>query len=298
MAQNKSKSPLTVKNEIQRWIRELDIKPSEAAVLSAIKHYADTDGAASVGRTTLSNDTKYAPETVSRAITNLVKMGVLFVDYAVTKQGNLRYQKLQIRWQPDDVGSLGYVEVSDAGSSGQVTEAHQKYLTIDKSLHLDTELEPKMGASGACKVNPCISEKETGEEKQNQLVEEKDSDGNVTNYGAPSAQLIENYGKAAVRGSPKARVALWHQLGRVHFPNLPRFHPNHKLTNGQSQILHSIFDWWGEDTPEILAFGLRNWEPIDEHIRMHAVGWEPPTRPDPEHFLHRRDLIEEVWRKF
>lgn len=101
-----------------------------------------------------------------------------------------------------------------------------------------------------------------------------------------ASRLAADYWNASQR-SPKARVAYWHEIGRLYHPPLPRFGRAHRLSALQSKHLHSMHACLGRPATYVIAWAFANWGGLHD---MHEY-----KGPTPEAICDASDYLMRNW---
>lgn len=64
------------------------------------------------------------------------------------------------------------------------------------------------------------------------------------------------------RKTARARVAYWHRIGRLFFPDLPQFKEDHRFSHWDSDNLNSLWRKIGPCAVYVIAWTMANWESL------------------------------------
>ena len=274
-----------------QWVETLSLSAAQANVMNYLGHRINNECVCWPSRGRISLGTKLSERTISRAFRNLQDRQILKIERTRDKAGHLRYKTIELcipsaflsrNKKPSDTVSLGPSDtLSISPGEPSDTVAHRSIQLLDNNseeekIEAKTAVTEKFGYSSPNKNNSNFGKKKqtiviTEEDRQNlfagigTLLHSNDVDYEIDGCTSDlkplldSCILVSRYMDSCANGSPKARVAFWHSLGRIHYPHLPRFGKKHRLPAGQSNQLHRIFDAAGRMACPMLASAFANW---------------------------------------
>lgn len=244
--------------QVMQWVENLSLSAAQANVMNYLGHRINNECVCWPSRGRISLGTKLSKRTISRVFGNLEDRQILKIDRTRDKAGRLRYKTIELcipsaflsrNKAPNDTVSLGPSDtLSNSPGEPSDTVAHRSIQLLDNyseegKIEAKTAVTDNFGYSSPIKNNS-----NSGEKKQTIIIKEEDRQSLFAGIGTllhsndvdyeidewagdlkpllDSCILVSRYMDSCAKGSPKARVAFWHLLGRIHFPSLPRFAKN------------------------------------------------------------------------
>lgn len=99
---------------------------------------------------------------------------------------------------------------------------------------------------------------------QSQLVNGKLIPGEVelhTRRVIDASVLAADYRESCLK-APKARIAFWHQAGRLFYPQLRQFREDHRLTKLSSDQFHNAFSYLNTSACYVIGWLMANWQQL------------------------------------
>lgn len=326
-SEKKHESAIGYRFRAMEWIEKLSVSPPEANVLLYLSHRVDAKMSCFPSRGRIAMGTKLSERTVSRVLANLESMQILKVIRTREKNGHLKFKQIKLLMP-------GYCQLSPALKDVTVspgpcdTESNNElYLgdtlsqvniqSLDKYSE-EEKIETKMVAIEQVDCSDSsLTEVGKGEEGKSTIPESFNSLMGLGMAGVLYPEkctivhsgvgkelsritagnlLVRQYAEACSKGSPKARVAFWHAIGRLYFPHLPRFSKRHKLTPNHSACLHQVFDDLESLACPVLASLFSGRVVIaSQTSSLSGYSGQYPTVPDPEFIKLNIDQLRAFW---
>jgi len=226
---SKHYSPYAVIN----WIADSDLKSGQKAVLLALARFMSKKNGyrvwpsqkllcekAGMGETALRNN-----------LIKLLDLEYIETEFVPCTKGPGRYEyTLNVPsecegTQPRNVR----VEPSDSEHKGDVL----KGLDVDKKVEALTERTSPSASAGKTTLSYRDRRK--------------------------AGRLLAQKYSAACKTSPKARAAFWYELGRLYFPDSPKFRTDHRLSYSHTQILNELFTAMPTTGCYVFDHVMENW---------------------------------------
>jgi hypothetical protein len=299
-----------------QWVETLSLSAAQANVMNYLGHRINNECICWPSRGRISLGTKLSERTISRVFGNLENRQILKIDRTRDKAGRLRYKTIELcipsaflsrNKAPNDTVSLGPSDtLSNSPGEPSDTVAHRSIQLLDNYSE-EEKIEAKIAVTENFGYSsPIKNNSNFGEKKQIIVIKDEDRQSLFAGIGTllhsndvgyeidkwasddlkpllDACILVSRYMDSCAKGSPKARVAFWHELGRIHYPTLARFSVKHKLPAGQCRHLNQFFDQTKQQGCAILVSIFANWPGALASVEWKSWGDNPPRVPEIEY---------------
>jgi hypothetical protein len=292
-------------------VETTELSSTEASVLLYLAHRIDENLSCWPSRERIAAGTKFSVRSVSRALSALRKRRLVEITYRRDAGGRTRFKDIRLCFPrhhlslPSDSATRG-----PSDTEGRKIEEPGDTLAYRNIQALDKQSEELKEDVKTTQTNSVDLISPSGKEDKNFFSGKNDPSlsveiDNIANSYALEAgvatlpfphhysftlahesrydqkllegcALVSSFLEACAKGSPKARVAFWHELGRLQYPQLPRYREKHKIPYLQLKELNAVFNALGRAACPVLASLFANWECAVGYVN---VVEDPPDLP-------------------
>lgn len=308
-------------------VEAIELSSTEAAVLLYLAHRIDANLSCWPSRERIAAGTKFSVRSVSRALSALRRRELVEITYRRDSGGRTRYQDIRLSFPKHLLSAPGaFVARGPNDTEGKNIEEPGDTLAYRNIQFIDKQSEELKEDVKTTQTDSVDLISRSGEENKDLFSGKNDPSlsveiDNIANSYALEAgvatlpfphhsnftlahesrydqkllegcALVSSFLEACAKGSPKARVAFWHELGRLQYPQLPRYRERHKIPYLQSKELHAVFNALGRIACPVLASLFANWEWAVGHVN---VAEDPPRVPEIPYIWERLRDFQNFW---